>query len=76
MAPEHIVVLIPDGKSSARRYCKLGEQDAPGELILGDGVFLRVSVSLVIVGQPFVGLSRELPGILREFLIKVQPLQP
>ena len=49
MAPEHIVVLVPGGKTAAGRYCKLGEEDAPGKLILGDGVFFRVSVSLVIV---------------------------
>jgi hypothetical protein len=65
MAPEHIVVFIPGGKTTAGRYCKLGEEDAPGELILGDGVFLRVSVGLIIIRQPFVGLSSELLGSYR-----------
>ena len=55
MAPEHIIVLIPGGKTAAGRYCKLGEQNTPGELILGDGVFLRFPVGLVIVRQPLVG---------------------
>ena len=52
MAPEHIVVLIPGGKTPTRRYYKLSEQDTPGKLILGDGVFFRVTVGLVIVRQP------------------------
>src|SRR5699024_8007123 len=59
MAPEQIIVLKPGGKTPTRRYCKFSEPDAPGELILRDGVFLRVSVGLVIVRQPFVGLSSE-----------------
>ena len=69
MAPEHIVVLVPGGKTAAGRYCKLGEEDAPGELILGDGVFLRVTVGLLIVRQPFVGLSGELLGSQRSVSI-------
>ena len=75
MAPEHIVVLIPGGKTPAGRYCKLGEQDAPGELLLGDGVLLRGPVGLVIVCQPFVGLSSERlsshrpQGLVPDFLI-------
>ena len=28
MAPEHIVVLVPGGKTAAGRYCKLGEEKA------------------------------------------------
>ena len=62
MAPEHIVILVPGGKTAAGRYCKLGEEDAPGKLILGDGVLFRVPGGLVIVRQPLVGLSGELLG--------------
>ena len=62
MAPEHLVIFIPGGKTPTGRYCNLGEEDAPGKLILGDGVFFRVTVGLVIVRQPFVGLSGELLG--------------
>ena len=78
VSPEHPVILIPDGKMPTRRYCKLGEQDAPGELILCDGAFLRGSVSLVIVGKPVVGLSSEFLGshnsqrLIPDFLICYQ----